>query len=344
MNNSQCVIWGAGAMGGTLAAYWIRAGFDVILVDSNQEHVNAINSKGLTISGPIETFSVPAKAYLPEQLAQNFSHSFEHIFLCTKALHTEKACEQLRPFLSPTGVVISVQNGLNEHTIARIVGQQRTLGCFINFGADILEPGHIHYAGRGAVVLGEMDGSISDRAQTILEWMKQFEPNAIVTDRIFSFLWGKLAYGALLFATALTNDSIVDILHHPKYRSVLIALAKEVCAVAKAQDIPLEGFNGFNPDAFTAQAPIELSHASIDDMVAFNRKSAKTHSGIWRDLAIHKRKTEVNEQLGVIIKIASECGINTPLLSALVDGIHLIEDGQPLCASNLENLIRINQI
>lgn len=331
------VIWGAGAMGGTIAAYLIRAGHNIILVDNNAAHVDAINQNGLVITGPIETFTVQASAYLPSELSE-FNTPFKLILLCTKALHTKAAAEQLMPFLDKNGAVVSVQNGLNEHEIASIIGAQRTIGCFVNFGADVLGPGEVHYAGRGAVVLGELEGEITTRLTKIHALFSLFEPNAIMTERIFSFLWGKLAYGALLFASALTNGSIVEILAEPKYRNVLIALGKEVCAVAIHQGIALEGFNGFNPAAFMHDSAKAESEKSMDDMVSFNQKSAKTHSGIWRDLAIHKRKTEVDQQLGVIVMTAKQLGIATPILEAVIDGIHQIENGAPLAYENLDKI------
>lgn len=347
MSDSPIVVWGAGAMGGTLAAYWIRAGQHVLLVDNNPAHVAAINQHGLRISGPIEEFVVPAKALLPEELfsidaqGQKQPNHYQRIFLCTKAQHTETACRTLAPHLLEHGEVISVQNGLNELIIADIVGQSRCVGCFVNFGADILEPGHIHYAGRGAVVVGELNGALTPRLADILRLMQLFEPNAVQTERIFSYLWGKLGYGALLFGTALTNESIVEVLAHPDYRDVLIAIGKEVCAVAQAAHIPLEGFNGFHPPAFSASATLADSQASMDAMVEFNRRSAKTHSGIWRDLAIHKRKTEVDQQLGVIVHEAAKLGIATPLLQAVIAGIHDIEQGTPLSWSNLDRVAAV---
>ncbi|MCS2162139.1 2-dehydropantoate 2-reductase [Scandinavium sp. H11S7] len=338
MNQHPAVIWGAGAMGGTLAAFWARAGIDVLLVDNNPAHVAAINQHGLSISGPIDNFCVSVTACLPEQL----SGIYPRIFLCTKAHHTARACYQLAPHLDDSGEVISVQNGLNERYIAEIIGVSRTVGCFINFGADVVEPGHIHYAGRGAVVVGELSGDLTPRLAEICQLMKIFEPYAQSTRQIFSYLWGKLAYGALLFASALTDASIVAVLSHADYRQVLIALGKEVCAVAEAAGIPLLGFNGFHPPAFHRHASLTNSNMSMDAMVAFNQRSAKTHSGIWRDLAVYKRQTEVDQQLGVIAEEAERRGIATPLLCAVIEGIHAIEQGTPLSWDNLARIANIH--
>ena len=77
--------------------------------------------------------------------------------------------------------MVSAQNGLNELAIARIVGQQRTVGAFVNFGADYLEPGVIHYGGRGAVVVGEIDGQITPRVTALRDALLDFDAGAIVS-------------------------------------------------------------------------------------------------------------------------------------------------------------------
>jgi 2-dehydropantoate 2-reductase len=221
---------------------------------------------------------------------------------------------------------VSAQNGLNELTIKSIVGDARTIGCFVNFGADYLEPGVIQYAGRGAVVLGEIDGRITPRVEELHRAFLDFDDRAIVTANIWGYLWGKLAYGSQLFATALTNDAIADALADPKYRDVYIEIAREVMRVARARGITPEGFNGFDPHAFSPEAGRAVAERSLDGMVAFNRKSAKTHSGIWRDIAVRKRRTETDAQLGPIVALGAEVAVPTPLVSRLIELMHEVED------------------
>ncbi len=318
------VVWGAGAIGGTVGAYLARAGHDVLFVDSAGDHVTAMNASGLAIEGPIETFSVAAPAMLPEQL----DGRFRRILLCVKAHHTAGAAAALAPHLADDGFVVSLQNGLNERVIAAAVGEARTIGAFVNFGADYLAPGRVLYGGRGAFVLGELDGARSQRVTALAELVRVMEPAAIVTDNIWGFLWGKLGYGALLFATALTDDSIADVLDMAEFRPLLTALAREVVAVSAAQGIWPEGFNGWDPAAFAPGAAQSAADASFDSMVAFNRRSAKSHSGIWRDLAVRKRKTEVDAQLGPVVTEAARVGLRTPLCERLVALIHGIEEGR----------------
>jgi 2-dehydropantoate 2-reductase len=333
--SAPILVWGAGAIGGTIGAYLARAGHPIVFVDIVPEHVAAINSSGLKIVGPVDEFTAKAPAFTPDTV----SGTYERIILAVKAQHTEGAARALLPHLAADGYVVSAQNGLNERIIAAIAGAKRTMGAFVNFGCDYLEPGKVIYAGRGAVVLGEIDGAMTPRLAALHEVIRDFEPDAITTDNIWGYLWAKLGYGSLLFGTALTNDSIADALALPQYFDLWLAIGSEVMAVAAAEKVTPLGFNGFDPAAFTTSAPRAATRRSIDEMVAHNRKSAKSHSGIWRDLAVRKRKTEVDAQIATIAEIAEKHGLEAPLTRKIVELIHAIEDGRlPLDRSNLDRL------
>ena len=332
---SATLVWGAGAIGGSIGAALARAGHDVLFVDRAADHVAAINRSGLEITGPIHRYTVHAPARTPEQV----EGTFQTVLLCVKAQDTEAAVRALAPRLAEDGVVVSAQNGLNERVIAGIVGEARTIGCFVNFGADYHGPGLVLYGGRGAVVVGELDGRRSTRIEAIHRLFRTFDDDAVLTANIWGYLWSKLIYGTLLFATALTDDAIADVLDARRYRPVLAALGQEVAAVAAALRVRLEPFDGFDPAAFTAGAPTGALARSFADMVAFNRRSAKTHSGIWRDLAVRRRRTEIDAQIGPIVAIGKEHGLATPLTARLIALIHDIEDGrQPQAWATLDAL------
>ncbi len=330
------LIWGAGAIGGTLGAYWTRGGHDVLLVDVDADHVAAMNASGLSIEGPVEEFRQPVRAALPADV----SGRFRRVVLAVKAHHTADATRQLLPHLADDGFILSAQNGLNERVIAGIAGEARTMGCFVNFGADYLGPGRIIRGNRAAVVVGEIDGSTTDRLRDMHALLREFEPDAVLTTDIWGYLWGKLGYGALLFGTALTNESIADALGSARHLAVYRQLGNEVMAVAAAVGVTPKGFNGFDPVAFAPGGDPAALQRSIDAMVAFNRGSAKSHSGIWRDLAVRKRKTEIDAQIGIIGAIGREAGVPTPGLDRLVALIHDIEDNRrPLDWSTLDAML-----
>lgn len=328
----RILVWGAGAIGGTVAACLHRAGLDVTIVDANAAHVQAILRRGISITGPIEKFTQALPASTPEEV----SGVWPTIFLCVKAQHTAAASRQLAPHLSENGVVVSLQNGFNELTIAETVGRSRTMGAFINFGADLLEPGVVQFSGRGAVVVGELDGRATDRLALAHRALLHFEPAAIATDNIWGYLWGKMGYGSLLFASALTPASIVDVLDSRPARPALTALAREIMAVAAAQGVTPMGFNGYDPVAFGPNGSAAAIDASYDAMVAFNRRSAKTHSGVWRDIAVHHRKTECEAHFTPILEMARNARVAVPHVERLVSLMSEVESGRR--QQSLENL------
>jgi 2-dehydropantoate 2-reductase len=306
---SLYVVVGAGAIGGTVGAQMLRAGHDVLLCDADRAHVDAINRDGLRIEGPVEQFTVAAKAVMPDELPERL----EAVLLAVKAQHTASALEAILPRLAPDGFVVSLQNGVNEPVIASIVGETRTVGAFVNFGADYLDPGRIFLGGRGALYVGELDGARTPRLEQLLIDL----PAAKETGNILGFLWAKEAYGAMLFATAVSDLSIVDALSEPRYRRVFTQIAEEVLAAAP---VPVEDFDGFSA------ADLD---GSIEPLIEFNRRSAKTHSGIYRDLMVRRRPTEK----------AMLADLDGPLLHRTLELIGEIEAGRRTCeVANLELL------
>jgi 2-dehydropantoate 2-reductase len=318
------VIWGAGAIGGTMGAHWARAGHDVLLVDTVAEHVEACRTTGLAIFGPVTEFTQIVPAVTPAELKGTFSR----IVLAVKAQATKAALPMLAPHLAPDGFVFSAQNGLNELEIADAVGAERTMGCFVNFGADWHGPGRILYGNRGALVVGEIDGSIRERTRAMHALCREFEPDAVLTEDVWAYLWGKMAYGAMLFATALNHDSMSENFADRARMPAWLALGREVAATALARGVTPRGFGGFDPMAFAPGRPDEDGIAVVDWLRDYTAVGAKTHSGIWRDLAVRKRKTEAAAQLLIVPKLAAEQGIETPALSAVGRLIADIEEGR----------------
>lgn len=318
------LIWGAGAIGGILGAYWARAGIPVQMVDIVAEHAAACSTDGLRIEGPVEEFTQMVPCITPDQL----TGSYERVVLAVKAQATPAAMAQLLPHLAPNGFVLSAQNGLNERVIAQFAGAERTMGAFVNYGADWVGPGRILFGNRGAVVVGETDGARRARTQDMHDLLKIFEPDAVLTEDIWAYLWGKLGYGAMLFATSLTPDSMTANFADPVRGPALIGLAREVMRTAVAEGVNPKPFNGFEPAAFLPGAGQLAAEQSLANLAEFNSKTAKTHTGIYRDLAVRKRKTEVDAQVGAVAEIAATHGIETPLLSRLVTLIHDIEEGR----------------
>ncbi len=316
-------VFGAGAIGGTVGAHMVRGGESVLFVDKDRDHVRAMQSRGLTIKGFSETFTVAVEATTPDRLPDHL----DTVLLACKAPATEEAVRSFANRLASDGCVVSLQNGLNELVISSIVGESRSVGAFVNFSADYLEPGVIHFGGRGTFVIGELNGVLSPRLDSLQRALGHWG-NVQTTDNIWGYLWGKQAYGAMLFATALTNDSMADAID--AHRSLMIALATEVLQVARALDVTPLGFDGFDPSNVAG---------CLNDVIAIRHKDEKTHSGVWRDMAVRKRRTEVDAHFLPIIDRARELRLQVPLLERLVAMIHDVEEGRrDFSGANLDEL------
>jgi 2-dehydropantoate 2-reductase len=307
----RLTIIGAGAIGGTIGAHLIRNGHEVLLCDSDVAHVEAINRDGLTIEGPVENFSVRAQAITPEQLPD----TLEHAAIAVKSHHTRAAAEVLRQRLTPDGYLVSFQNGLTADTLAGVVGWERLIVSFVNFGADVVGPGRILQGNVGTFRVGEPGAEvITERVRLLADAL----PYAVATDNIMGYLWGKEAYGAMLYAGAVSDLSIADSLEDPRWQPLMLAIAREVLAQAPVEPQPFDGFD-----------PKDLE-GSLARLVTFNRTSAKSHSGIYRDLMVRKRKTEVDDLLH---------DLKGPLTTYTGELIRAIERGERTCeVANLELL------
>ncbi|MHC2518931.1 ketopantoate reductase family protein [Bradyrhizobium diazoefficiens] len=320
----RILIWGAGAIGGSVGGYLARAGHDVTLVDCNAKHVDAIRREGLRIVGPVDEFVAPVHAMLPDELEETWAITA----LAVKAQHTEAACRKLVRHLASDGYVLSLQNGLCETTIEQIAGRSRTMGALVGFMGDLLGPGEIRFSQRATFCVGELDGSATDRLARLVSILADFEPEVKATADIWGYLWGKLAFIALLYGTALATSTLAELFTDGAFEPAWRALAGEMVAVAASEGVSPRGFDGFIPEAFATGAPRAAAYCSLNEMGEFLRGSAKTHSGIWRDIAIHHRPTEVDFQIGPVVEIASRRGLAVPALRRLIDLVHAVERGE----------------
>ncbi|GLW12743.1 hypothetical protein Misp01_78710 [Microtetraspora sp. NBRC 13810] len=302
-------IIGSGAIGGTVGAHLARDGHDVLFCDADAAHVAAMNEGGLHIEGPVDAFTVPARAVLPGDLPDRL----DRVVIAVKSHHTEAAAALVAGRLAPGGYVLSLQNGLTMDVLEEVVGADRLVVGFVNFGADYLAPGRILHGNVATFRIGEQSGEVTPRVEELVRAL----PWAEATGNINGYRWAKEAYGAMLFATAVSDLSIADALDDPAYRPLMLGLAREVLAQSPVTPEP---FDGFDPDDL---------EGSIDRLVTFNRASAKSHSGVYRDLAVRRRPTEV----GDLDELAG------PLTKHVAAVIRAIERGERRCErANLDLL------
>jgi 2-dehydropantoate 2-reductase len=335
LRGKPITIVGAGAIGGTIGAYLHNAGYDITLVDVASEQVDAIRERGLRITGVRGEQTFHPQVILADELEGPLGVTF----LCVKGHFTGSAMDQIGPLLAPDGYILSLQNGLNEVLIAEHVGPERTVGAFVHFGADLLEPGLIQLGYEETIHVGELDGKITPRVEALREALEHAMPTS-VTDNIWGFLWGKLVFGALGFLVSCVDAPVAEVIDDPLGRRLCRAVCAEAYLVARTQVDRVEPIGEFEPEKFAPGDDMEArADETLSTLADSWRSSIKQHMGIWRDLKVKKRKTEVDMQVAQIVATGQDLGVPTPVNAAVLEIVHEIEGGtRGMDWTNLEEI------
>jgi 2-dehydropantoate 2-reductase len=329
----ELTIVGAGAIGGLIGAHLWRAGHPVRLVDRERAHVAAIQAGGLEVAGHA-AFVARVPASEPEAV----TGPIQTLVLAVKTLHTEEALAPLVPHLAPDGWVISMQNGLEEGKIARLVGEARTAAALLSFGGYYDRPGRVVYSGPASLRVGELDGRLTPRVTALARALSDFHP-AEATANIRGSRWGKLLLGTVYFATAMVDVDVVDLLDDAGARRVLSGLVDEGLAVADALGVAVEPVDGFDPRTLRGgESESAAARATWDAHRAYWRRGVAKRTGIWRDLAIRRRRTEAAPILGALIAEAVRAGCPVPRVRAMLARYAALEAGAPRDRTHLDAL------
>lgn len=325
-------IVGAGAIGGTLAVRLAQAGVLVQVIDADPEHVRAIRKKGLTLITPSGARVEHVVAYGLDDAPA----TLDRVILAVKSQATAAAMDWIAPRLAADGFVASLQNGLNEALIARKVGAERTVAAFVDLFADVVEPGVIQDGGAGAMALGAYTGADDPRVHRLAADLHEWG-TPVVSPNVEGFLWSKLGFGAMLSATALADEDMGVLID--RHRDLMLRLTREVFDVAAHAGVHLEGFDAFRPNDFLRDADPRATAAAFDNLCGWLASQAKKRSGIWRDIAVRHRPTEVPAHYAPVLELAEHFGVPTPLLRDLVERIGRLErDEEPMSEQLLAGL------
>ncbi|WP_326837139.1 2-dehydropantoate 2-reductase N-terminal domain-containing protein [Amycolatopsis rhabdoformis] len=319
-------VLGAGAIGGSLAHHLGSTGHPVVVVDVDADHVEAIRTRGLTLLQPDGTSDVVrvAAAHTPgEAAALGLRH--ERVLLATKAQHVAAAAAWLAPFLAADGFAVLCQNSDTFDSAARSLGPARVVPAFVNFAADVVEPGVVRVGGPGEVVLGERTGAESTRVRSVVADLAAFG-HVTASTRVNGFLWAKRGIAAILTTTALVDEHIADVIDSA--RPLMAVIATEVYRIARAEGVRPEPIDGIVPEHLMTDAEPGQRDEAFDRLVAFTRGMAgKPRSGVFRDLAVRHRPTEARPELVRLAGLAVRHGLTAPALVRLAALIGELEQG-----------------
>ena len=296
----KIAVIGAGAMGSLFGALLAESGEDVRLYDIWEEHVKAINEKGLDIELNGRTRSVSVNATTDKR--QIWKTDLAIIFV--KSTQTGDAARTASELMGNNGFVLTLQNGMgNADIIGEVIGPGRIIAGTTSHGATMLGPGSIRHAGTGPTVIGMWSGIQKAGIQKIAD---AFNKAGIITetvDDVRNVIWAKLlvnvGINAITALTGIKNGRILDL---AATKELSRAAVKEAMEVARAQGV-------------------KVADNTVEHVFQVAEATSANRSSMGQDVD-KKRQTEISTINGAVVKEAQKLGINVPVnqtLTALVE-------------------------
>ncbi len=337
----RIAIVGTGAMGTVLGAFLTKNGCPVDMVDSYKDHVDAMKKDGAHIIGTVDMV-VPVSAMLPEEM----TGIYDLIFLFTKQTANATVLPALLQHLDENSTVCTLQNGVPEPSVASYVGQNRTVGGTVLWGATFISPGVSQLTSNleQAPVLfdvGEMDGTVGPRIQKVAEVLG-IMGTTVVTDKLMESRWVKLINNACVSGmSAACGITFGEVVETPETGACVAYIGNEVkkcCEAAGYTMTKLAG--GFPAETLNLkdQAQYDQNQQDFIDMYVSLRPAK---ASMLQDLEKGKQ-TEVLMINGFVCDTGKQYGIPTPFNDAVVEVVTAIERGEKTpCMDNLDRFRQI---
>ena len=254
MIRNQVLMIGAGAVGSYIGGWLTHTGHDVTFLDPWTDHLDAISSGGLHLTGPHEPIVVyPRVVALHDSQVLANGPAFDLVFIAVKSYDTLWAAHLAKRFVAPSGCVVSAQNGLNDEKIVAAVGEEHAFGLVMSgISVALWEVGKVERAGsvrrrdHGHDVFrgGGKDGAIAGCARGIAELLEPID-GARTTTNLIGERWAKLCQNSMGNPVgAMTGLGAGPVMLERWARWLMIRLAVDACSVGFACGIRIEDVHG----------------------------------------------------------------------------------------------------
>ncbi|MDE2007269.1 MAG: 2-dehydropantoate 2-reductase [Rhodospirillales bacterium] len=338
---ARIAVMGTGAVGAYAGGHMAAAGEDVTFLDPWPEHVEKMRRDGLRVSHITgEEFTAKVRAlHLTDAQHLAKEKPIDIAFVCMKSYDTEWATRLIAQYLAPDGFVVSLQNCMNEETVARVVGWGKVIGCIASsITVDLCEPGHVRRAagksrGKGHTVfrVGEVHGRITDRARAVMKLVDTAD-EALVTSNLWGERWSKLVTNVMGNGISAATGMITrDTLTNDTIRRFGARLGSEAIRVGQALGYELEEIHHLAPEviARAGEGDAEATAAYDKHRLA---EAAKPGGGAHRPSMgqdmVKGRRTEIEFLNGFVARKGEEVGLRTPANIALTDIVKRVERGE----------------
>jgi 2-dehydropantoate 2-reductase len=329
MTDSQCaakiLVVGVGALGGVIAARLRASGRTVWLATKDAQQAARLKATGLHVSGVGGAVSVEMDEIAPLD-AYGESDAFGLVVLATKAQDAMQVAPKLVRMLGADGVLLPIQNGGVAQALADRLGQDRIVGGLSNLGATMNEPGSYEQRNAGHLLVGELSGGNTARAERVREAMSG-GVEVRVTTNIRGAVWSKLLINCSVTTIgAIAGRTMREYIALPQGRrlfelaydeALTVALATGVCPQRMLVDpippgwsghsVPGEAHDGWLRDILTSYG--DLKPSMLQD---FERG----------------RPTEIDFINGYVAEVGRTMGILTSANAAIVETVYAITRGE----------------
>lgn len=325
-------IFGAGAVGSYIGAFLTKEGHDVTLIDMWGEHVNAMKSKGLSVTGTQGEFNIAVNAVHLSEI-HNIRDSFDILFFAVKSYDTEWAAHLVKHLLCPRSVVVDSQNCMNDQVLAAIVGYEREIGCVMSgITVALWEPGQVSRGGKpgrdtghDVFRVGELHGRVTHRVQEVSDILNSIDGSR-PTQNIWGERWSKLTTNASSNPVgAMTGWGSLDVAGDNAARLIQIHICKESVQVAMAANFDVEPIKGVDASIWARADEGEIFE-ELDAKFRPNANARNWRSSMAQDV-VKGRRTEIDFMNGHIVKEGRRVNVATPVNAAVLRVVKEIDLG-----------------
>ncbi len=235
----RAALMGAGSLGTIIGALVSKNGGEMTLIDANKAHVEALNQKGATVTGKMQLESVPVTAVTPEGM----DGIYDVVILLAKQTYNKVALSQLLPHLGPDSVVCTLQNGVPEEGVAQVIGEGRTVGGVVGWGASYRGPGVSELTSDRSAMryeIGEINGSRTPRIEAIANLLN-LAGTCAVMDNLMGTRWAKVIQNATMSGmSAALGCTYAQILDDDKAVSCASHAGNEIVKIVRKRGVRLE--------------------------------------------------------------------------------------------------------
>ena len=336
---ARYAIYGAGSLGTVLGAYITKNGGEIDLINRNKGHVDAINKNGAHITGTVE-MTVPVKAITPDEM----EGKYDVILLMTKQLFNKEVVTFLKDYLADEGVIVTLQNGIPEPSIAEIIGENRTMGCAVEWGATLSAPAECTLTSEPDSLsfhMGRMKG-ISDKQFNMVKNLLELMCPVHEETNLLGARWSKLLINATFSGLGTVFGGTFGTVSENKAAAkIAVRCMKECIDVGHAAGAVFAPVQGKDiTKLFYYKGSLKRAFATFLVPIAM-KKHRDIKPSMLQDLKKGK-PCEIDAINGVVCEWGRKCSVPTPINDRIVELVKKAQNKE--LVPSLENIKLFNDL